>query len=79
MTENQLLTVKQIAEYLGVKSSTIYKWNSQGRIPCIRLSGRCVRYELDKVKKWLNAIEDKGRTTRRIKVDDNWMARGRNK
>jgi len=50
-SEDRLLTVKQIAGYLQVKLKTIYKWTSQGRIPCIKFSGRCVRFDLEKVKK----------------------------
>jgi len=49
--DDKLLTVKQIADYLQIKPKTIYKWTSQGRIPCIKFSGRCVRFDLEKVKK----------------------------
>ena len=68
-SEDRLLTVKQIAGYLQVKLKTIYKWTSQGRIPCIKFSGRCVRFDLEKVKKWLGTMEQKGRRTRRIPVE----------
>ena len=66
---SQLLTVKQIAELLQLNPMTIYKWTSQGRIPCIKFSVRCVRFEWDKVKKWFSTMEQKGRATRRIPVE----------
>ena len=66
---DQLLTVKQIADYLQINPMTVYKWISQGRIPCIKLSGHLVRFDLEKVKKWLGTMEQKGRRTRRIPVE----------
>jgi len=67
--DDKLLTVKQIADYLQINPMTVYKWTSQGRIPCIKLSGNLVRFDMEKVKKWLATMEQKGRRTRRIPVE----------
>lgn len=49
-----LMTVKQIAETLGVAQSTIYKWVHEERIPYVRLGFNTLRFEKEKV---LQAIE----------------------
>ena len=34
-----LLTVKELADQLHIKPSTLYAWAAQGRIPCFKLHG----------------------------------------
>jgi excisionase family DNA binding protein len=41
---NQLMTVTEVAEYLGLAVGTIYHMVSQRRLPCVRLSARCLRF-----------------------------------
>ncbi len=48
----RLLTVEEIADYLQVKSSTIYQWTHQGYIPHVKLGNR-VRFKLSQVDKWV--------------------------
>ena len=43
-----LLTVNQLARYLGVASRTIWRWEAQGRIPRgLRLTRNTVRWPAD--------------------------------
>lgn len=67
--EGRLLTVGEIADYLQVKVKTIYKWSSQGRIPCIKFSKKCVRFELEKVRRWYETMSQKGRRTKRVEEE----------
>lgn len=67
--EGRLLTVGEIADYLHVEVKTIYKWSSQGRIPCVKFSKKCVRFELEKVRKWYESMAQRGRKTKRVEVD----------
>ena len=46
----------EIAEFLGVQPRTIEKWTSGRRIPHIRVSHRCVRYNLEEVDAWFNSF-----------------------
>jgi len=66
---DRLLTVEEVARYLQVKPKTVYNWVSLGLIPCIRKGNGLVRFQLNKVDKWLAGFEQKGRKTRRIPVD----------
>ncbi len=63
-----LLTAKQIAQMLNVKSSTVYEWAQMGYIPCIRLgTGKkkpLVRFSQFRVQEWLKQKEVDGRTKR---------------
>jgi excisionase family DNA binding protein len=38
------LTVKELAERLGLARGSLYHWLSEGRLPCVRFSSRCVRF-----------------------------------
>jgi excisionase family DNA binding protein len=40
-----LLSVKQVAQILSVKPSTIYLWAATRRLPAIYLSPRAIRFE----------------------------------
>lgn len=42
--EQRLLTVRQVAQRLGVTEWTIYQWSAKGRLPCIRMSRRALRF-----------------------------------
>jgi len=33
----QLLTVRQVAQFLGVCTATVYKWAAQGVLPHVRI------------------------------------------
>ena len=48
------LTVKQVAELLGLSEWTIYKWARVGLIPCIRQGrgGRQIRFKLADIEQW---------------------------
>lgn len=49
---NTLLTVDELAEYLGLKKQTIYNWLHQGKISGIKI-GKVWRFEKDEIDKWL--------------------------
>lgn len=49
---NTLLTVDELAEYLGLKKQTIYNWLHKGKIGGIKI-GKVWRFEKDEIDKWL--------------------------
>lgn len=52
-----LLNAKQLAEYLGVKPRTIYALMQKGELlPSVKFGGSR-RWDLDKVKQWLDGLE----------------------
>lgn len=52
-----LLSPIDLAEYLGVPISTIYRWNYVGSGPPLLRIGRHIRYRTTDVEKWLASHE----------------------
>ena len=48
----QIMTTKELAEYLKLHGITICKYAAQGRIPAIRI-GRVWRFDKDTIDKWI--------------------------
>ena len=52
MSQDALLNVKQVAEYLQLKESTIYSWAQDGKVPAIKI-GRTWRFRRAELDTWL--------------------------
>ena len=52
MSQDALLNVKQVAEYLQLKESTIYSWAQDGKVPAIKI-GRTWRFRRSDLDTWL--------------------------
>ena len=50
-----LLTIKDLAEQLRVKRSTLYAWVSQNKIPCVRIHG-LIRFRSEGNEGWLSGF-----------------------
>jgi excisionase family DNA binding protein len=50
-----LLTVEDLAEYLGVPIATIYDWRVDGKGPCGIRVGRHVKFTARDVRAWIDA------------------------
>jgi len=57
MGETQLMTAKELSEYLRLSAASIWRLTSEGKIPVIRLGKRTLRYNFDDVMK---ALENHG-------------------
>ena len=61
-TEERMMT-KPLMDYqttalrLGVKLGTLYSWVSRARIPHVRMSARCVRFDPVRIEEWIAAQE----------------------
>lgn len=51
--EERLYNTQEIAAYLKVSPHTVRSWVKYRRIPFIKI-GRCVRFRLSKVERWLS-------------------------
>jgi excisionase family DNA binding protein len=49
----KLWSVKEVAEYLGLAVGTVYHLLSEKRLPCVRISGRCVRFDPRRIEEWV--------------------------
>jgi len=49
---SKVLTVPEVADYLHLDPSTVYRLAKQGRIPAFRVGGKW-RFELRHLKRWM--------------------------
>jgi excisionase family DNA binding protein len=47
-----LLTIKDLSARLNIKSSTLYLWAAQGKIPCRKIHG-LIRFDWEEILHWL--------------------------
>jgi excisionase family DNA binding protein len=57
----KLLTMEEVAAYLGVKITTLYEWCALAKIEYIKV-GRYTRFKPDHLDKWVTAHTVKART-----------------
>jgi PTS system nitrogen regulatory IIA component len=53
MADDQLMSVKEMAEYLNVNISTVYMWSQKGQMPAMKM-GKMWRYRRSEIDAWLN-------------------------
>jgi excisionase family DNA binding protein len=56
MGAQSLLTVHEVAELLGLSVGSVYHLISQQRIPVVRLSARCVRFDRTALDAWITSM-----------------------
>ena len=56
----EVLTVKDVAEYLDVHPMTIYKYVQDGKIPAFKV-GASWRVRKDSIQKWISESEKNGK------------------
>ena len=52
----KLLDVKEIAQILSVKPSTLYQWAELGQIPCVKING-ALRFDIEDVLNWIRSCK----------------------
>jgi predicted DNA-binding transcriptional regulator AlpA len=61
MTESKeklLIDVRELSALTGIKVGSLYHWVSEHRIPCIKLSQRCLRFSLPAIREWLAELNE---------------------
>jgi excisionase family DNA binding protein len=61
----EFLTARQLAEVLQVSESTVRRLARAGRIPCVRLTARLLRFNLKAVCRALDGGDTHARSKRR--------------
>ena len=56
MSDDDLLTVAEVAEILKFSKLSIYHLVSQRRIPHLHLSKRCLRFRRGSIQAWLKSL-----------------------
>ncbi len=63
------MTARQLAAFLQVSESTVRRLAREGRIPCVRLTPRLLRFNLKAVYRALDGDDAHGRRPRRRHED----------
>ena len=50
----KLMSVEEVADFLGVPVNTLYQWRHKGTGPEAYRVGRFLRYDPDDVREWLS-------------------------
>ena len=61
----EFLTARQLAEVLQVSESTVRRLARDGRIPCVRLTPRLLRFNLKAVYRALDGTDTPNKSKRR--------------
>lgn len=62
LTDNKLLSLRELADYLAVNEASIYRWRRTGDgPPGIKLARGAIRYRAVDVEAWLDAQADQPR------------------
>lgn len=56
MTEDKLLTVDEVAQLLRLAPGTIYHLVFARRLPCVRLSARCLRFRESEIWRYIERL-----------------------
>jgi excisionase family DNA binding protein len=56
MSDERLLTVREVASLLGLSVGSVYHLISQKRIPVVKLSSRCVRFRRSDIDAWIASL-----------------------
>ncbi len=63
---DDIIDRKELADRLKMSQETIRQWTYRGRIPCLRLSPKLIRYSWKAIEDWLKKRECKGGYTQKI-------------
>ena len=55
---DELLTIRQLAEWTGLAVGTLYRLSSEKRLPVVRLSCRCIRFRRRDIQRWIEELSD---------------------
>ena len=52
--KEQIMTLREVAKYLGLHAMTVYKLTREGRVPAAKIGGQW-RFKRDVLDQWLEA------------------------
>ena len=58
MSDDRLLTTKEVAEWLGLSIHAVYRKVQQKEIPHLRIGPKTVRFNRARLEKWRTTLEE---------------------
>lgn len=53
LNERLLINIHELSALTGIAVGSLYRWAADGRLPCVRLSQRCLRFSPLAIQEWL--------------------------
>jgi excisionase family DNA binding protein len=54
--KDRLLTIKEVSELTGLATGSLYHFVSERRIPVVRFSSRCIRFQRSALEQWFEEL-----------------------
>ena len=58
MSDDEIMTVKELAEYLKIAEKTAYRFAAEGKVPGFKV-GSAWRFRKSEIEKWMDKQTDK--------------------
>src|SRR5690349_17807240 len=55
---DRLMNIREAAQLMSLSPGSVYHYVSQGRIPVVRLSSRCIRFRRSDLLKWWERLTE---------------------
>ncbi|HQP91437.1 MAG TPA: helix-turn-helix domain-containing protein [Candidatus Omnitrophota bacterium] len=52
--EKKYLNIDELSEYINLKKRTLYSLTFQNKIPCVRVGGKILRFDVEKIDAWMS-------------------------
>jgi excisionase family DNA binding protein len=59
-SDSEYYTSAELAKLFGISKQIISKWTVQGKLPCVRLNARVIRYPKVAIQKFIDERTSKG-------------------
>jgi excisionase family DNA binding protein len=53
---DRLLTIEELSTLTGMAKGSLYHLVSQGRVPVVRISKRCIRFRESRIHQWWDEL-----------------------
>jgi predicted DNA-binding transcriptional regulator AlpA len=56
--EKLLIDIRELSALTGIAVGSLYHMVSQHRIPCVKLSQRCLRFSVARIHEWIAELNE---------------------
>jgi len=59
MNDDRLWNIEEFAKFVGIAVGSAYHLVSQGRVPVVKISSRCIRFRPSEIAAWVESKTQK--------------------
>ena len=65
MNDDRLWNIEEFAKFVGIAVGSAYHLVSQGRVPVVKISSRCIRFRPSEIAAWVESKTQKENDSRK--------------